>query len=89
MKKVPTVVAIGLVVASGVVRAQDWPQWRGPDGRRISSEQGLPTVWRAPCRTASVSMPGSRPDKRLVSSPAVSNGRIFIRTDQALVAVGP
>ena len=27
--------------------------------------------------------------ERLVSSPAVSNGRIFIRTDQALVAVGP
>ena len=60
--------AIGLVVASGVsgvVAAQDWPQWRGPDGRRISSERDLPTIWgpdtgvawRTPLRGLGVSSP--------------------------------
>ena len=27
------------------VQAEDWPQWRGPDGRRISTEQNLPVSW--------------------------------------------
>jgi outer membrane protein assembly factor BamB len=63
--------AIGLVVvggvggAGGVVEAQDWPQWRGPDGRRISSERDLPTMWgpdtgvawRTPLRGLGVSSP--------------------------------
>ncbi|MEO2195210.1 MAG: PQQ-binding-like beta-propeller repeat protein, partial [bacterium] len=59
---------VGLVVVGGVggvVEAQDWPQWRGPDGRRISSERDLPTIWgpdtgvawRTPLRGLGVSSP--------------------------------
>jgi outer membrane protein assembly factor BamB len=28
-----------------VVRADDWPQWRGPEGTGVSSERGVPIVW--------------------------------------------
>ena len=68
MRGLAVVLAIGLVVVSGVggvVEAQDWPQWRGPDGRRISSERDLPTIWgpdtgvawRTPLRGLGVSSP--------------------------------
>ena len=31
--------------ASAVTGGSDWPQWRGPGGRAISDETGLPLVW--------------------------------------------
>ena len=54
-----------LGMLAGGVAAEDWPQWRGPDGRRISTEQGLPTswsrddgvAWRTPPRGLGVSSP--------------------------------
>ncbi len=58
------VLLVGLVGFGAVAHAEDWPQWRGPDGRRISSESGLPTVWtpntvawRTPLRGLGVSSP--------------------------------
>ncbi len=56
---------IGLVALGGAVQAEDWPHWRGPDGRRISSERDLPTTWsrdsgvawRTPLRGLGVSSP--------------------------------
>ncbi len=59
------VLAIGLVALGAVVHAEDWPHWRGPDGRRISSERDLPTTWsrdtgvawRTPLRGLGVSSP--------------------------------
>ena len=65
MNKLMGAVACGLIVSGGVVLAEDWPHWRGPDGRRISTERGLPTVWsrdagvvwRTPLRGLGVSSP--------------------------------
>src|ERR1700739_3182960 len=34
-----------LVLAAGVVRAADWPQWRGPNRDGISTETGLLKEW--------------------------------------------
>ena len=65
MRKCAGLLAIGLVVFGGAAHAEDWPQWRGPDGRRISSDRGLPTTWsrdagvawRTPLRGLGVSSP--------------------------------
>ena len=35
----------GLTTLSGGVRAQDWPQWRGPSSHGVSSASPLPTTW--------------------------------------------
>ena len=43
MNRFTASIAIGLAVLSGVTQAEDWPNWRGPDGRRISREVDLPT----------------------------------------------
>lgn len=37
--------AVSFAVASGTLFAQDWPQWRGPDGTNHSSETGLFEKW--------------------------------------------
>ena len=38
----PLVVAILVAACSGVVSADNWPQWRGPAGTGASAETGLP-----------------------------------------------
>ena len=45
MNKLAGSLVIGLVALTGAAHAEDWPSWRGPDGRRVSSERGLPTTW--------------------------------------------
>ncbi len=65
MNKLAGSLVIGLVALGGAAHAEDWPHWRGPDGRRISSERGLPTTWdrdtgvawRTPLRGLGVSSP--------------------------------
>ena len=65
---------LGLVALGGVAHAEDWPHWRGPDGRRISSERGLPTTWD---RDSGVAW--RTPLRGLgVSSPIVSGDRVFL-----------
>lgn len=38
-------VVIGLALATPALHGEDWPHWRGPDGRRISEGPALPTEW--------------------------------------------
>ena len=67
---------IGLVALTGVAHAEDWPSWRGPDGRRVSRERGLPTTWsrdtgvawRTPLRGLGVSSPIVAGDLVLLTS---------------------
>ena len=56
------------------VRAENWPQWRGPGGQGVSSERTLPVEW-APDRNIAwkTELPGSG-----VSSPIVWGDRIFV-----------
>lgn len=64
--------ALCFALTAGIA-AENWPQWRGPQGRGISSETSLPTEWA--------------PDKNVVwktelprghSSPIVWGDRIFL-----------
>ena len=65
MTRLVALLLVGLAVAGARLDAEDWPHWRGPDGRRISSEHGLPThwsrdsgvAWRTPLRGLGVSSP--------------------------------
>jgi outer membrane protein assembly factor BamB len=40
-------ISLVLILSTGVVRAENWPQWRGPAGTSVSSEKDLPIVWHA------------------------------------------
>jgi outer membrane protein assembly factor BamB len=72
----PVAVTVALVVAAATVnmRAEDWPQWRGPAGTGVSTEQSLPdrwsdtegVAWKARLRGVGV------------SSPVVSGDRVFV-----------
>ncbi len=58
----------------------EWPQWRGPTGMGLSSEEGLPAKWSAESANVKwrLSIPGSGN-----SSPVVSHGRVFLSTAYA------
>ena len=62
------------VLTTASVRAENWPQWRGPGGQGVSSERTLPVEW-APDRNIAwkTELPGSG-----VSSPIVWGDRIFV-----------
>jgi outer membrane protein assembly factor BamB len=61
-----------LLVCQG--RADNWPQWRGPDNNGICAEKNLPTSWSA---TENLAWKFSLPGKGS-SSPAVWGDRIFL-----------
>jgi outer membrane protein assembly factor BamB len=62
------------VLLTAPVRAENWPQWRGPGGQGVSAERTLPVEW-APDRNIAwkTELPGSG-----VSSPIVWGDRIFV-----------
>jgi outer membrane protein assembly factor BamB len=69
------VLLIALVMAlPGVGRAQDWPQFRGPDGQGHSSERNLPAEWS---ETKNVVWK-TRVAGLGWSSPAVAGGRVWL-----------
>jgi outer membrane protein assembly factor BamB len=45
-------VLVALAAASGLLRAENWPQWRGPRGNSTSLETGLPVAWNAQSKIA-------------------------------------
>jgi len=58
------------------LRAEDWPQFRGPDGQGHSSEQALPLTWSEKENIRwKVAIPG-----RGWSSPAIAGDRIWLTT---------
>src|SRR3982750_1213529 len=61
----------GRLVAAG---AEDWPQFRGPDGQGHSSEQGLPVEWSEQKNVAwKTAVPG-----RGWSSPVIAGSRVWL-----------
>jgi outer membrane protein assembly factor BamB len=79
------VVALAL---GGVVAAENWPQWRGPNHDGVSTEAGLPTTWSATENVAwKLRLPGMGS-----STPAVWGDRIFLTaedgSDLVLLCVG-
>ena len=86
-----------LIVAAGVpAHAEDWPHWRGPDGRRISRERDLPTTWsrtagvawRTPLRGLGVSSPIGSGDLVFLTS-QIGRGPLRSGSHPALVRGGP
>jgi outer membrane protein assembly factor BamB len=71
-------VACAWLIGSGatVVLAEDWPQFRGPDGQGHSGERGVPIHWSETQNIAwKVAVPG-----RGWSSPVVVDGRVWLTT---------
>lgn len=69
---------LGIMVVSvlslSVVRAGDWPQWRGPNLNGISNEKNLPVKWTAEENVAwKIPMPGLSG-----STPIIWRDRIFL-----------
>jgi len=65
---------LGLVIAPSLVKADDWPQWQGPNRDAISREKGLLQVWPASGPSLSWQIKGLGGGD---SAPAISKGRIF------------
>ncbi len=69
------ILALALVLNTGhAVCAADWPQFRGPNGSGVSSEQNLPTQFT---EKEGVRWKAELP-ARGVSSPVVVNGKVFV-----------
>ena len=70
--------AVSFAVASGTLFAQDWPQWRGPDGTNHSSETGLFEKWGADGPKLSWTAEGLGSGYATVT---VADGKIFTSGD--------
>lgn len=75
-----------ILVLAGLPAAlsgSDWPQWRGPMGRGVSDERGIVSAGarHEVIRTNSLGEP-------VYASPAIADGRIFIRGEWHLFAIG-
>jgi outer membrane protein assembly factor BamB len=77
-------IVLGLTALCGAsLRAEDWPQWRGPSASGVSSERGLPTrwsdteniAWKAQIRGLGISSPIVSGDLVFVTSQA-GNGEV-------------
>jgi outer membrane protein assembly factor BamB len=67
----------GLVLLPAGVWAENWPQWRGPDGDGISTENKLPAEWDAGKNVAwKLPLPGMSG-----ATPVVWNDRIFLTSE--------
>ena len=69
-------IALVLTVIGVGVRAEDWPQFRGPTGQGHSAERGVPLDWSESRNvTWKTPVPG-----RGWSSPVVAAGRVWLTT---------
>src|SRR5262245_50439115 len=70
------ILLLALGLAALILRAEDWPQFRGPGGQGHSNAQQLPLVWSESQNVVWKSrVPGLG-----WSSPVVANGRIWMTT---------
>ncbi len=65
-----------LILMSIGLRAEDWPQFRGPTGQGYSTERGLPLEWS---ETKNIAWKARIPGRGW-SSPAVAGGRVWVTT---------
>src|SRR4051812_21463907 len=82
MNRIIAILILATVAGPGL--AEDWPQWRGPDGMGHSAHKGLPltwggkggdnVVWKVPLYDAT-----AKPQlDQNQSSPVVRAGRVFV-----------
>jgi outer membrane protein assembly factor BamB len=67
-------VSLSFLALAAAARADDWPQFRGPGGRGVSKETGLPVRWSATENVRwKIELPG-----RGLSSPVIAAGRLYL-----------
>lgn len=67
-----------VLLFSGLAHSDDWPQWRGADGRGISTETSIPKVWSKSKNVAwRTPMPGQGG-----ATPAVWGKRMFVTSSR-------
>ena len=62
-----------LITLSTSLYAANWPQWRGPSGTGVSTEQGVPVEWGEDSLAWSADLRGLG-----VSSPVVWDDKVFV-----------
>ena len=70
------IAVFGLVCLSSV-RAEDWPQWRGPTGMGLTTESNLPRKWNAKTGEG-IAWKASLAGTTGHSSPIVWQDRVFV-----------
>ena len=76
LRLVVAVVGLGVLSVPGSLSAQDWPEFRGPDGQGHSTERGVPLEWSESRNLAwKTAVPGQG-----WSTPIVSGGRVWLTT---------
>jgi outer membrane protein assembly factor BamB len=81
---VASAAAVAVVFFLGFAAADDWPQWRGPQGTGISAEKGLPTRWSPDEVTWKARLGGLG-----ISSPIVWGDRVFVTSQVGRAALRP
>jgi outer membrane protein assembly factor BamB len=81
MKRPSLSVAVSLLVlCTATVSADNWPSWRGPLNRGVTSETGLPTSWSMTSNVAwRASIPGAG-----VSSPVVWGDLVIVTSQKGV-----
>jgi len=74
MRRRLSVLTVFLTFAGASAGAEDWAQWRGPEGTGVSPEEGLPTHW-GPDEGVAWKVPLEGVG---ASSPTVSGERVFV-----------
>ncbi len=80
-------VVVFIAVLSTLLRADDWPHWRGPSSSGVSGERSLPERWS---ETENVAWKTTL-DGLGISSPIVWGDRVFVTSQQGsgVVRQGP
>ena len=65
--------ALWLLLLAGVVAADEWPRFRGPNGAGVSEEKSIPVTWTEKDFAWRVAVPGLGH-----SSPVIWGGRVFL-----------
>lgn len=74
MRKLSLSAVILITLSCAAIRAENWPQWRGPELNGTSREKGLPVRWSATENAAwRLALPGGSG-----STPIVWGGRVFL-----------
>ncbi len=75
---------LALTAAAGAGRAEDWPQWRGPNGNGVSRDKGFPTRWSGKEIAWKARLGGLG-----ISSPIVWGDRVFVTSQSGRARLKP
>src|SRR2546426_4060999 len=71
----PLVAGAAILLNCGPIRAEDWPQWRGPHFNGSSTEKGLPSAWSKDDALWRTDLPGPS-----AATPVIWSDHVFVST---------